>query len=694
MSKLVIVESPSKAKTIKKYLGAGYEVMASKGHVRDLPKSSFGVDIEDDFKPKYLTVAGKEKIIRQLREEAEKSDFVYLATDPDREGEAIAWHLANLLKLPEGQQNRVTFGEISESGVHKGMSQPRTINSNIVNSQQARRVLDRIVGYKISPLLWNSIKRGLSAGRVQSATVRLIVDREREIRAFVPQEYWIIEAELVADGNRRSFIARVIGKDGVEDFKIVNEAEANEIKKALENGSFVIDSVKKQKRRRQPDPPFITSTLQQDASRRLNFTSRRTMRAAQELYEGVEIEGEGVTGLITYMRTDSLRISDEADAAAKNYIEREFGAEYRFDSVRKYKRKAASTVQDAHEAIRPTDVERTPAKLKNSLTPDQYKVYKLIWERFIASRMTDQMLQVTSVDIHCGQYLLRASGHVVEFDGFTKLYEAAKDEKEEDDSALPPIEENSVLTSKGITANQKFTQPPPRYTEASLIKTLEENGIGRPATYVPIISTIIDRTYVERVGKQLAPTALGEVVNDLMTEEFPTIVDTGFSSEMEKNLDKIEDGEVNWVKTLKDFYGDFSVMLDKAKSDLEGKRLKVPEEESDVVCENCGRKMVIKTGKFGKFLACPGFPECHNTKRIEVETKGLCPKCGARVLQMRSKRGRIFYACEKGKECGFMTWNLPTDKICPNCKSTLFSTKGKSPTLLCEKEGCGYTEKE
>lgn len=692
MSNLVIVESPSKAKTIKKYLGDGFEVLASKGHIRDLPKSSFGVNIANGFRPQYLTVSGKEKTIKQLKEAAAASDFVYLATDPDREGEAIAWHLATVLKLPADQKNRVTFGEISESGVRKGMAEPRTVNLDIVNSQQARRILDRIVGYKLSPFLWSTIKRGLSAGRVQSATVRLIVDREREIESFVPQEYWVVEALLAAAG--KNFVARVIGKAGVEDFKMTNAGEAAAVTEALENGSFSIGDIRRQKRRIAPDPPFITSTLQQDASRRLGFTSKRTMRAAQELYEGVEIDGEGVTGLITYMRTDSLRISAEADAAAKSHITGRFGEQYRYDGVRAYKRKSASNVQDAHEAIRPSNVELTPERVKGSLSADQYKVYKLIWERFIASRMTDQVLQVTSADIVCGDYMLRASGHVVEFDGFTALYESAKDEKEEQESALPPLEKDTPLTKKEIRSSQKFTQPPPRYTEASLIKTLEENGIGRPATYVPIITTIIDRAYVERSGKQIAPTPLGIVVTDLMIAEFSSIVDTGFSSEMEKNLDLIEDGRADWVKTLDDFYRDFSEMYDKAKLDLDGKRLAVPEEETDVVCDQCGRKMVIKTGRYGKFLACPGFPECHNTKKLEIPTKGLCPKCGERIIELRSQRGRVFYACARGRECGFMTWNLPTEKTCPRCGSSLFLKKGRYPALLCEKEGCGYTEKQ
>lgn len=693
MSKLVIVESPAKAKTIKKYLGKDYEVMASMGHVRDLPRNSLGVNVAKEFRPQYLNISGKEKLIKDLQDAAKKSDFVYLATDPDREGEAISWHLSYLLGLPEGEENRVTFGEITKKGVENGMAHPRAIDADLVDAQQARRILDRIVGYKLSPFLWRKIRRGLSAGRVQSVAVRLIVDREREIEAFVPEEYWNIDVLLRLSGTQKTFTAHLRTKQGVEpdDFKIENEAQANDIVEHIKANDVAITDIKKGTRKRVPEPPFITSTMQQEASRRLGFTARRTMRAAQELYEGIDIEGAGTTGLITYMRTDSLRVSDEAVAQAADYIGREYGDKYVFRGSRNYKRKNSS-VQDAHEAIRPTSVEITPEKAKGSLSADQYKLYKLIWERFVASRMSDQNLNTVTVNLACGDYLLRASGHSVIFDGFTRLYEAATDEKGESVTALPPLEEDTVLRKKDIRPQQKFTQPPQRFTEATLIKTLEENGIGRPSTYAPIISTIIDRGYVERMQKSIKPTALGTVVTDLMIEQFPNIVDEEFSAGMEKGLDKIEEGKANWVKTLDKFYKDFDKSLKKAEASLDGQRIKVPEEETDIVCERCGRKMVIKTGRYGKFLACPGFPECRNTKRIVTPAQGKCPKCGADMIQRRSQKGRIFYACEKGAECGFMSWDEPTAETCPQCGTTLFKKGGKSPRLYCPKEGCGYTK--
>ncbi len=692
MSKLVIVESPAKAKTIKKYLGKGYEVMASMGHVRDLPHSSLGININKDFQPLYITIDGKEKLITELCAAAKKSDGVYLATDPDREGEAISWHLAYLLGLPINTPNRVTFGEITETGIKNGMANPRAIDTDLVNSQQARRLLDRIVGYKLSPFLWKKVRRGLSAGRVQSVAVRLIVDREREIEAFVPQEYWTIDAVLRPTGTQKTFVARLRTIEGVDadEFKIGNESECREILDKLENEQFVIADVKKGTRRRVPEPPFITSTLQQDASRRLGFTARRTMHAAQELYEGVDIEGIGTTGLITYMRTDSLRISNEAHAEAVAYIENRFGAKYVCKAPRSYRRKGAVAAQDAHEAIRPTSVELTPERVESSLTSEQYKLYKLIWERFIASRMADETLNTVTVNINAGDYRFRATGSEITFDGFTLLYEAASDDKAESVPTLPPMTDETKLNRKDLKPSQKFTQPPQRFTEASLIKTLEENGIGRPSTYAPIISTIIDRGYVERRQKNIVPTSLGMVVTDLMKEQFSNIVDVKFSAGMEKSLDKIEEGKADWVKTLSKFYKDFDSDLQKAETSMEGKRVKIPEEETDIVCELCGRKMVVKTGKYGKFLACPGYPDCKNTKRIVVETKGFCPKCGGKVVQRKSQRGRIFYACEKGTECGFMTWNEPTDQKCPKCGSSLFKKKDKTGSLICEKEDCGY----
>lgn len=691
MSKLVIVESPAKAKTIKKYLGKGYEVMASMGHIRDLPQNSLGVNVDKEFRPQYLNISGKEKLIKELQAAAKGSEGVLLATDPDREGEAISWHLAHILKLPVDEKNRVTFGEITKKGIEAGMSAPRTIDLDLVNSQQARRVLDRIVGYKLSPFLWRKVRRGLSAGRVQSVAVRLIVDREREIEAFVPEEFWTIDVVLKASGSQKTFTARLRTKEGIapEDFKIENEAAANAILAAIENEKYVISDIKRGTRKRAPEPPFITSTLQQEASKRLNFTARRTMRAAQELYEGVDVEGYGSIGLITYMRTDSLRVSDDAIADANGYIANEYGEKYVCRYARTYKRKSASTVQDAHEAIRPTVIELTPEKAKKSLSADQYKLYKLIWERFIASRMSDQILNTMVVGINAGEYCFRANGHSVEFDGFTKLYEVAED-KGENYTDLPALNEESELTKKELKPAQRFTQPPMRFTEATLIKTLEENGIGRPSTYAPTISTIIDRGYVERDQKSIKPTALGTVVTDLMIDQFSNIVDEKFSAAMERNLDKIEEGKADWVKTLDKFYKDFAKTLKKAEENLDGQRLKVPEEETDVVCELCGKKMVIKTGRYGKFLACPGFPECRNTKRIVVETPGKCPKCGGKVLLRRSQKGRIFYACEKGAECGFMSWDEPTADICPSCGSSLFKKKGKNAYLYCQKDGCGY----
>ncbi len=693
MSKLVIVESPAKVKTIKKYLGRDYEVTASMGHIRDLPQNSLGVYIDRGFQPQYLNISGKEKLIKELQKEADSSDGVILATDPDREGEAIAWHLATVLKLPHDELNRVTFSEITEKGIKEGMANPRTINEDLFNAQQARRVLDRLVGYKLSPFLWKKVRRGLSAGRVQSVTVRILVDREREIEAFVPKEYWTIDVVLKTDtGN--TFTVRLRTKEGIapEDFSIANENECKQIVEAFENEEFVIASLKKGVRHRQPEPPFITSTMQQEASRKLGFAARKTMRVAQELYEGIDINGEGATGLITYMRTDSLRISDEASAAASRFIEEHFGSKYVQKARRSYRQRGNVNAQDAHEAIRPTSVELTPDIAKASLSQDQYRLYKLIWERFIASRMTDQIQDTVTVDVKAGDYLFRASGYTVAFDGFSRLYEVSTDEKKEQPVVLPPLTEETKLEEKEIKPAQRFTQPPSRYTEASLIRKLEENGIGRPSTYAPTISTVMDRGYVEREGKSLKPTSLGMIVTDLMIDQFPDIVDEKFSADMEKNLDKIEAGKVDWTTTIEKFYKGFDKSLQNAEKAMDGQKVKVPDEETDIICEKCGRKMVIKTGRYGKFLACPGFPECKNTKRIVVSTPGRCPKCGSPVVQKKSQRGRIFFACEKGTSCGFMTWNTPTDKVCPKCGSTLFLKKGRNSMYLCEKEGCGYQE--
>ena len=672
MSDLVIVESPAKAKTIKKYLGGNYEVVASMGHVRDLPKSKMGIDFENNFEPQYVDMKGKEDVIKELKKYAKKSEHVYLATDPDREGEAISWHISNMLGLDINDNNRVEFNEITKSGVKAGMSNPHKIDLDLVNAQQARRILDRIVGYKLSPFLWKKVKRGLSAGRVQSVAVRLIVDREKEVKEFVPQEYWSIDAKFTAPSSRKVFAAKLSAIDG-KKAELSNKEETDEVLKRLENAVYTVTDVKKRVTRKQPAPPFITSTLQQEASKRMGFQAKRTMKAAQELYEGVEIEGMGAVGLITYMRTDSLRISDEARDAAAKCIEEIYGKEYLPPSPRVFKSK--KNAQDAHEAIRPSLPELTPDRVKASLTTDQFKIYKLIWERFIASQMANALLDTVSVTIDAEGCTFKASGYSVKFDGFTKLYEEKKDSEEENNKMLPPINKEDILKLKEILGNQHFTQPPSRFTEASLIKTMEENGIGRPSTYAPTISTIISRMYVERDGKQ---------------DHFKHIVDAKFTAKMESDLDGVERGETNWVDTLDVFYKDFDKVLTKAEKAMEGKRVKVPDEETDVECDLCGRKMVIKIGRFGKFLACPGFPECKNTKKIVQATKGTCPLCGSKIVLKKSKKGRNFYGCDGYPDCNFMTWNAPVEDKCPKCGSTLFKKGGKSGKLLCEKPDCGY----
>ncbi len=690
MSTLVIVESPAKAKTIRKYLGNGYDVTASMGHIRDLPASQIGIDIEHDYKPRYINIKGKDKLIRELKELAKQNDTVLLATDPDREGEAISWHLANILGLDVNEANRVTFGEITKKGVTDGMEHPRTIDMDLFDAQQARRILDRLVGYKLSPFLWRKVRRGLSAGRVQSVAVRLIVDREREIEAFVPEEYWNIDALLAAGGKK--FTAHLFADAAGNKLEVTNAQQADAITAALEGKDYSVKSITRGTRKKTPAPPFITSTLQQEASRRFGFTATRTMRAAQTLYEGVDLQGQGTTGLITYMRTDSLRLSDEAVNGAKDFITGTYGKQYVYGQKRVYKRKSATAAQDAHEAIRPTNPALTPEEAEKSISGDVAKLYRLIWSRFIASQMSDCQMDTVSADIAAGEYLFRASGFVVTFDGFTALYEEASDEKEKKETALPPLEEGMKLKLNELKAEQKFTQPPPRYTEATLIRALEENGIGRPSTYAPIITTVVDRGYVERDQKKLKPTALGMVVTDLLREQFPRIVDVKFSADMERNLDKVEEGKADWVKTVDDFYGDFAATLAKAEETLDGQKVKVPEEVTDVICEKCGRNMVVKTGRYGKFLACPGFPECKNTKRIVKEMPGACPKDGGKILVRQSKKGRIYYGCANYPNCDFMTWNEPTAEVCPQCGSTLFKKGGKSGTLNCLKEGCGFSK--
>lgn len=687
MANLVIVESPAKAKTIQKYLGKGYEVVASMGHIRDLPKSKLGVDVDDDFKPQYIDMKGKGEVIKDLKKRAKKCEKVYLATDPDREGEAISWHIAQLLKLDLNDDIRVAFNEITKTGVNNGMSNPHKIDLDLVNAQQARRILDRLVGYKLSPFLWKKVKRGLSAGRVQSVAVSIVVDRENEIRAFVPKEYWSIDAKFTAPGSRKVFDAALLSVDG-EKLEIPNQAAADDLLKRLEGAEYEVTAVKKRVTKKQPAPPFITSTMQQEASKKLGFTSKRTMKAAQELYEGVDIEGIGAVGLITYMRTDSLRISDEAKAAAAQYIETVYGKEYLPDKPRTFKSK--SNAQDAHEAIRPSLPDLTPARVKSSLTSDQYKLYELIWSRFIASQMANALLDTVSADISANGCIFRASGYSVKFNGFTVLYEEAAEGKEASKKELPPLAVGDKPKLRSISGNQHFTQPPPRYTEASLIKALEENGIGRPSTYAPTISTIMARQYVEHEGKQLKPTALGEVITELMKEHFKGIVDAKFTADMESDLDEVEKGDKDWVTTLHEFYKDFAADLEKAETAMEGKRVKVPNEETDIICENCGRNMVIKYGRYGKFLACPGFPECKNAKQLVTESDGCCPRCGKKMLLKKSKRGRSFYGCEGYPECDFMTWNVPSAEKCPECGKTLFNKGGKSGKLICENEGCTY----
>lgn len=684
MSNLVIVESPSKAKTVQKYLGPGFEVMASMGHVRDLQKSKLSVDIENGFAPVYVPMKDKEEVIKNLKAAAKKADTVYLAGDPDREGEAISWHLAQLLDIPEDAPVRVTFNEITKTGVQAGMAHPRCIDENLVNAQQARRILDRIVGYKLSPFLWKKVRRGLSAGRVQSVAVKMIVDREKQINAFKPEEYWSIEGKFTAPSSKKQFDASFVGLDG-EKTELKNEEQTNAVLERIKGADFVVTGVKKSVRRKSPAAPFTTSTMQQEASKKLGFQTSKTMRAAQQLYEGVDIEGMGAVGLITYMRTDSLRVSDEARNAAYKYIEDKYGKNYLPPAPKVYKSKA--NAQDAHEAIRPSTPEITPERVKGSLTPEQYKLYKLIWERFIASQMANALMDTVSVDIDAKGALFKATGFSVKFDGFTVLYEESKDEEE--GKVLPVINQGDILKLKGIEGKQHFTQPPARYTEGSFIKALEENGIGRPSTYAPTISTIINRFYVERDGKQLKPTGLGEVTTDLLKSHFKNIVDTKFTASMESSLDKVEDGSKDWVETLEEFYGDFADTLEKAEAAMDGKRVKVPDEETDEVCEVCGKPMVIKIGRFGRFLACTGFPECTNTKKIVKPTGGICPLCGKKILAQKSKKGKKFFGCEGYPDCSFMTWDTPVSDKCPKCNdgTTLFKKGGK---MFCLKEGCGY----
>ena len=702
---LVIVESPSKAKTIGKYLGPGYEVKASMGHVRDLPKSKLSVDIEHGFVPDYQPIKGKEDVISDLKKAAKRSNKVYLATDPDREGEAISWHLKELLGIPDDKTYRVTFNEITKNVVQKSIAAPRAIDQNLVNAQQARRILDRIVGYELSPLLWKKIRRGLSAGRVQSVATRLVVEREEEIRAFVPKEYWTVEAQLerVAP-NLGSFKAQFYGRE--KKMELGSQEEAQAVMDAVGRGSWSVAKVRRQEKNRQPAPPFTTSTLQQEASRKLNMSPARTMSIAQQLYEGVELTGQGSVGLITYMRTDSLRLSEEAVSAARSFISVRYGKDYCPPHGRQYKTKG--NAQDAHEAIRPSDVTLVPEDIKKDLTGEQFKLYKLIWSRFLACQMANALYDSLSIDAENSGYIFRASHSSLKFAGFTAVYEEGKDEDEEErTSPLPDLKEGEPLTGKALEKSQHFTQPPARYSEASLIRALEEQGIGRPSTYAPTISTILNREYVVKEGKALRPTPLGEVVTKLMKDKFQDIVDPAFTAQMEEKLDQVEEGNTDWKAVLSDFYGDFEAELKQAERDLDGERIKVPDEVSEEICPQCGRNLVIKSGRFGRFLACPGWPECDFTMPLVVEMPGKCPKCGGRLLKRTGKSKKTgkqytYYCCEhlnskdESRRCDFMTWDVPVKDSCPVCGWTMFKKPGKGARKpFCINESCSnFTPEE
>ncbi len=683
-SYLVIVESPSKAKTIGKYLGPDYTVRASMGHLRDLPKSTMGVDITGGFIPEYIPLSGKGDIISELKKLSVNAEAVYLATDPDREGEAISWHLKELLNLPDEKTRRVTFNEITQKVVQASIAQPRDIDYCLVDAQQARRVLDRIVGYELSPLLWKKVRRGLSAGRVQSVATRLVVDRENEIRAFVPQEYWTLEADL--QRSDATFTATYYGSPKKRELK--NEAETQAIVDDVTGKTFTVKEVKHSDKKRSAAPPFTTSTLQQEASRKLNMTPSRTMSIAQQLYEGVDVPGAGTTGLITYMRTDSLRLSNEAMDDAAAFICARYGKEYYYGKHHVFKGK--SGIQDAHEAIRPTHVELDPESIKDALTREQYRLYKLIWSRFLASQMANAVYDTLSIETECAGHIFRSSHQTVKFAGYMALYEEGRDEDEETlGSPLPDLKAGDTATAAELRKLQHFTQPPARYTEATLVKAMEEQGVGRPSTYAGIVSTIQDREYVQKTDKKLYPTALGEVVTGLMMEHFHDIIDVEFTAGMEAKLDQVEAGKQNWKALLTEFYSDFHKEMTTAEEALQGTRLKVPDEVSDEICEVCGRNMVVKIGRFGKFLACPGFPECKNTKPIVEKMPGRCPKCGDTILKRKSKRGYAYYACQKGAECGFMTWDVPTANDCPVCGQTMFKKSGKGRMKpFCINEKC------
>ena len=743
MVNLVIMESPTKASTVKSYLGSSYKVVASKGHIRDLPKSTLGIDVDNNFEAHYINIRGKGDLIKELKKEVKNADRIYLATDPDREGEAIAWHLITALAIPPEKANRVTFNSVTKAVVKEGIKHPRQIDMDIVNAQQARRILDRIVGYKLSPFLWKTVKSGLSAGRVQSVSTKIIVDRENEIRAFVPEEYWTIEAVLLTkDGKKVKTKLYGLAFDG-NKLSIGNEEEAKKVFDAVNGKDFAVSDIKLGKKLKNPSPPFTTSTLQQEASRKLNYQSQRTMKIAQELYEGMNLGSEfgGVQGLITYMRTDSMRISDEARDAAKTFITEKYGEEYYPKTPRVYKSKG-NNVQDAHEAIRPSNLNLEPAAIKKALTTEQYKLYKLIWDRFIASQMQSAELSTVQTDFNCEGYIFRTSGYTVKFPGYMALYEESTDDKNTDDEnvKLPEMKVGDILASESVTPVQHFTEPPARYNDATLVKYLEEKGIGRPSTYATIITTIISRGYVKREGKQLVPTPLGEVTTELMCENFPDIVDCKFTAYMESQLDDIESGKTTMLDVISGFYKNFSVELEAAFKNVADRDIELPVEETDIICEHCGSRMIVKNGRFGKFAACPNYPACKNTKPLAKTGEGLvekkaektdmkcelcgadmilrtgrygsfyacsrypeckftkqkvkslgvkCPECGSDIVTKYGKNKTVFYSCSRYPECKFSSWDMPTNEKCPKCGGMLYRKKGKNQ-LICKTEGCGY----
>ena len=681
---LIIVESPTKVKTIKKFLGSNYDVAASNGHVRDIPKSQLGFDVENNYEPKYITIRGKGDILAALRKSVKKADKVYLATDPDREGEAISWHLSKALKLDDKEIHRITFNEITKSAVKESLKHPRGIDMDLVDAQQARRMLDRMVGYRISPLLWAKVKRGLSAGRVQSVTLRIIADREEEIAAFIPEEYWTLDADFAIPGERKPLTARFYGTVK-EKMTIHSKEELDAVTEKLSGAQYQVSEVKKGERSKKAPVPFTTSTLQQEASKVLNFSTQKTMRVAQQLYEGVDVKGSGTIGIITYLRTDSTRISDEADAAARAYIAGNYGAEYVSSVVQE--KKTGKKIQDAHEAIRPTDITRTPFILKESLTRDQFRLYQLIWKRFAASRMANAQYVTTSVKIDAAGYRFHVSASKRKFDGFMAVYVQEEEEKGEGNLLVKEISEDTQLNFQSFEEKQHFTQPPAHYTEAALVKTLEELGIGRPSTYAPTITTIINRRYVAKENKNLYMTELGEVVNNIMVQAFPSIVDVNFTANMESLLDKVEEGVVNWKTVVSNFYPDLDEAVQNAEQELA--KVKIEDEVTDVICEECGRNMVIKYGPHGRFLACPGFPDCRNTKPYLEKIGVSCPKCGKDIVLRKTKKGRKYYGCEDNPDCDFMSWQKPSKQTCPKCGGLMVEKGNK---LLCINEACGYVE--